>query len=149
MQGLSRFATCLGARKVPKRRCWRQRSIWVAALFGLLGVIVGGVLNTWLGLIVERHRTSSAARVAARLIRNELLLIAARATATCENDIYGPEVGDEPFDIAQWNEGKTTLAAVLSEAEWATIIRVSITRVEVLPRAGRRRIECEDSPQST
>ena len=43
------------------------------AVFGLLGVLVGGAITGWTTYALERRRERAAARVAARLVREDLL----------------------------------------------------------------------------
>ena len=43
------------------------------AIFGLIGVVVGGLISGGLSLILEWRKERVAARVAARLVREDLL----------------------------------------------------------------------------
>ena len=88
----------------------------------LVGVIVGGLLNTYLSQRTERTRENAAARVGARLVREDLILIGARLNAVVSTGIYGPEV--EPnkwFSTETWMESRPLLAAALTDEEWQDV----------------------------
>lgn len=90
-----------------------------AAIFGLFGVIVGGVLNTAAGLWQERRRERREARPTARLVMTELSEIQAVLTADARRH---PEyrMGSMPPPTA-WPDGRATLAAVLDGETWTAV----------------------------
>ncbi|MBD0328181.1 MAG: hypothetical protein ICV68_17300 [Pyrinomonadaceae bacterium] len=62
---------------------------WLAPVAALLGVIVGGLLNAALTVAYERRRELAAARVAARLVCEELLLIRDMVAASLGDGRWG------------------------------------------------------------
>lgn len=91
----------------------------IAALFGLLGVVVGGVLTGVVTAGLDRVRDSRRALVAARLVQDDLSYIQAVLKVEIEEGVWKRLTGDEPplpFDA--WNEGRDLLAAHLTFLEW-------------------------------
>src|ERR1700733_13065352 len=64
--------------------------VWVAPIAGLVGVIIGGLLNAVLTSEYERRRELSAAVVAARLVREELELSRDMVAASLTDGRWGP-----------------------------------------------------------
>jgi hypothetical protein len=88
------------------------------AIFGLVGVIIGGMLNGGITWLVDRHRSKGAVKVAARLVLSELEMIEVSATsalqsANCSQLTFG--------DNAEWIEHRATLAAELPDDEWSAL----------------------------
>jgi hypothetical protein len=87
-----------------------------AAWFGLIGVIVGGVISTiWSWLSVVRQELTEA-MVAARLIDEDLLAFAARSSAT-------DRLPARP-DADLWSANRNALAKVLGQAQWDAVAAV-------------------------
>jgi hypothetical protein len=90
------------------------------AIFGLLGVVLGGVLTGVVGYVAERRRQRQLARVSARIVR-EHLLDAMRAG----EDL----LGGRPADARRaadalgevWREERRTLAGVMDYAPYADV----------------------------
>ena len=93
-----------------------------AAIFGLLGVIVGGVLNGVVTWRIERFRKRQEARAAARLANVEL------GDARSGFDAYAFRPGPETMvrlvsllaDDA-WRDHRGVLARVLDPPEWLAV----------------------------
>ena len=90
-----------------------------AAIFGLLGVVVGGVLNLAAGLWNERRRERRDVRPTARLVMTELSEIQAVLLADARRE---PEyqMGQVPPPAA-WPEGRATLAAIVDGETWTAL----------------------------
>jgi hypothetical protein len=58
------------------------------------GVLVGGVLNALSTAYLEGHRNLASARVAARLVREDLRETHSRASASVNVGMYGPEANE-------------------------------------------------------
>ncbi len=63
---------------------------WLAPVFGLAGVIVGGILNSSLSAVFERRRELAEARVAAKLARKELKLMSNTIRAAVDLGRWAP-----------------------------------------------------------
>ena len=84
------------------------------AWFGLLGVVVGGVISTlWNWLAAVRQELSDA-MVAARLVDEELRVMA-------EDD---GSVGRTPVSQGVWETYRVPLAKVLGERQWRAVADV-------------------------
>ena len=95
-----------------------------AAIFGLLGVIVGAFLNSLLGWQLERRRDRIALKAAARLLDSELK--AARVAALSalrehEWRLLRPE-GRVP-SIASWPVYRQLFAAQMNYEDFAVVAR--------------------------
>lgn len=62
---------------------------WLAPTFGLLGVIIGGVLQAVLTRWGEKRRAWAAAVVDAALLRDELVITRSRVVSALEAGIWG------------------------------------------------------------
>lgn len=90
-----------------------------AAIFGLLGVIVGGALNVAAAEWQIRRRERREARPAARLVMNELSEIQAILEADARRE---PEyrMGAVPRPT-HWPTARQTLAAIVDGETWTTL----------------------------
>jgi hypothetical protein len=93
-----------------------------AAIFGLLGVIVGGVLNGVVTWRIERFRERQDAKAAARLAHVEL------GNARSGFDAYAFRPGPDTMAQLQefltddvWREHRPLLARVLDPPEWLAV----------------------------
>lgn len=89
------------------------------AIVGLIGVIIGGLLNAGVSLLVERRQRATAARVAARLVGVEMArnLWAARKTMETKSMSWmRHDLSDD-----QWRSHRQELAAVLGTDKWMTL----------------------------
>lgn len=90
-----------------------------AAIFGLVGVIVGGLINGAVSAWQERQREGRTARPAARAVMHELSEMQAILSADAHRE---PEfrVGAVPVPRA-WPDHRTTLAGVVDGETWTAI----------------------------
>lgn len=104
----------------------------LVGLFGLLGVIVGGVLNGFVAAGLEREREARLAMVTARLVQSDLLYIMALVTAEIRGGEWKRFTQDAPpVSFDSWKEGRDALAVGLRDyMEWA--------RVEIAARQAMR-----------
>jgi hypothetical protein len=102
------------------------------ALFGLLGVVVGGVISTlWAWLSVIRQELSDA-MVAARLVDEDLKVV----------EDWDDREGPGRVDRALWEAHRVPLAKVLGEHQWrsvADVYRVNIPVVGDKPKVAEAR----------
>jgi hypothetical protein len=76
---------------------------WLAPTFGLLGVIVGGVLNAAISSLGDRRRARAAATVAARLLGDELRVTRARVDGAISLGRWGPVLDPGlPYSSGLW-----------------------------------------------
>jgi hypothetical protein len=91
--------------------------------FGLLGVIVGGVVNGLVATGLERVREARLAMVTARLVQSDLLYIAAVVTAEIQEGKWKRLAqGAPPVSFDSWKGGRDALAGGLRDYEkWAVV----------------------------
>ena len=90
-----------------------------AAIFGLLGVIVGGVLNAGAALWQERRRERREARPTARLVMTELTEIQAVLIADVHRE---PEYRmGRVRPPTEWPRGRERLASVVDGETWTAL----------------------------
>jgi hypothetical protein len=123
-------------------------SEWVAAGFGLAGVVVGGLLNGGVTALSERNRGKNAGRSAARLVLEEVNTIGAIANAAHVSGAYGPEV-DTGFPREEWNEHRAILAAALPREDWYAVSNVYLwcRRLEIAHRIATTPLKTGDKHQ--
>jgi hypothetical protein len=88
------------------------------AIFGLVGVVIGGLLNGGVTWLIERGRLQGDVKVAARLVASELEMnqVAAASAITSESR------GNLTFgSVDEWKQRRETLASALSDEEWSGI----------------------------
>lgn len=89
------------------------------AIFGLVGVVIGGLLNGGVTWLTERKSLRSRAMVAARLVKSEFVTADVAIDVALSNDSWADlTVG---ISVTEWNQHRETLAAVLDEKEWASL----------------------------
>ena len=90
-----------------------------AAIFGIIGVIVGGLLNGAVAAWQQRRRERRAARPAARAVMDELSEMQAVLFADAHRE---PEyrAGGVPAPRA-WPEHRMTLASVVDGETWTAV----------------------------
>jgi hypothetical protein len=111
---------------------------WIAPLAGLLGVIVGGMLNGALAAASARRNQRVAAAVASRLLSKELKLIGDTVDASLAAGTWGAILDPGlPYsrglwavehrggvrDESAWPPARADLAIELSDAEWDAVCR--------------------------
>jgi hypothetical protein len=107
-----------------------------AAVFGLLGVFVGSILNYWILVSSERRKTLHAARVAGRLVEEELKVLDDHLFASLEAGIYGPLIDRVEVDT-EWLQARGLLAAYLVDQEWKQVAHPyrQLARLRILASA--------------
>ena len=109
---------------------------WIAPVAGLVGVIIGGLLNSVLTSEYERRREFAGAAVAARLVREELELSRDIVAASLKDGRWGSILdpglpyarglkavenrGGKHADAA-WPTSAPLLARVVSMGEWDAV----------------------------
>jgi hypothetical protein len=110
--------------------------VLLTALIGLLGVIVGGVLNGVVTAALDRVQSARRAQVVARLVQDDLTYMTAVMEAEMAEGVWKrltPEAPSVPFD--SWREGRDVLAAHLTFAEWAVASVAARQALLVVQRA--------------
>jgi hypothetical protein len=95
-----------------------------AAILGLLGVLVGGLITYWTQRGSERRRERREAKVAARLVLEELknteiALEVVKEEPSWEIWAAMAELGD--LQVSRWKEQQATLAGVASLAQYQAV----------------------------
>jgi hypothetical protein len=93
-----------------------------AAIFGLLGVIVGGVLNGLVSARLQRSAQQTDCRAGRRLVRSELVFFLGAATRMAHN---------RPDELPQlrrastelWQSNRSILARSLTDEDWDSVAR--------------------------
>lgn len=89
-----------------------------AAVFGLIGVVVGGVLNGLVALVMDGRRDARAVMGAARLVLEEVSGFSATYSTALEQGTWST-IPQWPLRLGQWEEYRTLIASrVSSSSEW-------------------------------
>jgi hypothetical protein len=94
-----------------------------AAIFGLVGVLVGGVLQTFLALVLDSRRDARALQAWARLLTWDVASFQASYERALEPDPPSWDVLPQyPLPLEQWHEARYLLSARLSPSdEWRKV----------------------------
>jgi hypothetical protein len=93
-----------------------------AAIFGLLGVIVGGVLNGLVSAWLERRARRSDGQTGARLVRSELVFFLAAAKRSASTPLEDlPQLRRATTEL--WQDNRSVLARSLNDRQWARVAR--------------------------
>lgn len=103
------------------------------AIVGLLGVIVGGVLNGVVGWRLDLARQRRAGRAAARLVRSELNAILSEVEIAAN---FGDWRAYENVSSEHWQAHRTLLAETLSYDEFE-IVSTAFVDTSLWRRQGR------------
>lgn len=95
------------------------------AVFGLVGVVVGALLSGSTEWLLARRREQRSARTAARVVRDEMYLVAAWLEDLSSGEWTVP--ADWRYDAAVWNEQRIHLATVLPYEGYARAQRAHHT----------------------
>lgn len=88
----------------------------IAAAFGLVGVIVGGVMNLVAAVWQQRHRDRLRARPVARLVMREL--------GNMQATLHAAAASGGSYQLAtpkEWRAGADTLAGVVDGQTWGAL----------------------------
>jgi hypothetical protein len=89
------------------------------AIFGLVGVVIGGLLNVGVAYVAERRERKTDVKVSARLLYSEIKLNQICIRLSLKNEAWGAVKDGVLRD--DWIDHRATLASVLTEDEWGTI----------------------------
>lgn len=119
-----------------------------AAVFGLVGVIVGACVNGGVAFWARAQILRSERRVSARLVHAELDAIETTLSVSAEARILLEEL---PLPTPEWLAHKTALAAGLNRAEWVRVsgAYASITLVNSTVRGIKLGDELDEEPASS
>lgn len=106
--------------------------VFLIALVGLLGVVVGGLVNGYVALYLERVREARASQVAARLVQDDLQFVAAHISTTLKSGNLLPELR-EGLGIEDWRERRELLAGPLNSDDW-NVLTVAARQVDGILR---------------
>jgi hypothetical protein len=107
----------------------------LAAIFGLVGVVIGGIITFASSYFLEAQkaarereqegRTRAASlRLAARIVDAEIAEALSAAQFTLQNKRWLESMRTE---LTDWLVHRVTLAAELSATEWVAVLRATIT----------------------
>jgi hypothetical protein len=91
-----------------------------AAVFGLVGVVIGGLLNGGITWAVTRATRKKQQRVALRLVTDELVFTVG-ALQTILTAKQWPSYGHGIMDAQEWREHKLVLAEMLPRDTWTRV----------------------------
>jgi hypothetical protein len=86
-----------------------------AAIFGLVGVLVGGALTTGASFVFERRREKRLTRVGLQLLEAEFLKVAGVLYAALEEGVW---VAGSDLEVATWPDYRAALAAELARDDF-------------------------------
>jgi hypothetical protein len=89
-----------------------------AAIFGLLGVIVGALVNGGVASIVRREARRGERRVAARLVLAELDALETTLSVSSDARVA---LEDFPLDTDAWHANSAVIAHTLNHSEWSRV----------------------------
>jgi hypothetical protein len=92
-----------------------------AAVFGLVGVVIGGLISGRATYLMARRQERAALRQAKRLVADELFDIALQLSILREDGATPPEsspMRHNPLPSTSWEMNKATLAQGLSDKDW-------------------------------
>lgn len=112
-----------------------------AAIFGLVGVLIGGALNIVNAYLAERRAQKREGRTAARLLLPELIE-ASRMLMTAKQTNRFPGTD---FPRLQWTKHEATLARLLDSGTWDSVSQV-YTSLHLFDDE-RPKFEEEDEPK--
>jgi hypothetical protein len=93
-----------------------------AAIVGLLGVLVGGVLTGAIEFSLDRRRDSKAARVASLLLADDLAWSYGVLELILKSDRWLPRPGKlTRISTVMWEEQRLLLGTTISSADWMAL----------------------------
>lgn len=112
------------------------------AIFGLVGVIVGGTITGGSTYFFERRRERRELKRASRLLDEELLIAETAATMCVEQRKWWPRE-DVELTTEAWREYRGVIALELSYAAWRAV-SLAFMAVGHLATAGRENGDLND-----
>jgi hypothetical protein len=95
-----------------------------AAIFGLLGVVIGGLVAGGVGYFMARRQERADLRQARRLVADELFTIALQYSILVEDRMTPNESSPmraNPLPSTSWEANRATLARGLDERDWTDL----------------------------
>jgi hypothetical protein len=89
-------------------------------LLVLAGVLIGGLLNYWIQLGIERRRRTAQAKTAARLVMDELFWAASLLRTLVDAGIWEPWHLLTSFHPITWSRWHTWQADLAGNVDWDT-----------------------------
>jgi hypothetical protein len=89
------------------------------AIFGLIGVVIGGLLNGGVSFLVRKRQEKDEARVASRLVQVEIEWNQRNVEGALEAGTWDRIRTSVTTD--EWEQHRTVLAAVLKDLEWSSL----------------------------
>lgn len=119
-----------------------------AAVFGLIGVIVGACINGGVAFWARSKALRAERRVSARLVYEELDGLETTLSVSADARIL---LEDLPLPTPEWLAHKTTLAAGLNQTEWVCLsgAYASITLVNSTVRGVKLGDELDEEQASS
>lgn len=120
-----------------------------AAIFGLIGVIVGGALNAAIAMATEAHRDGRAVMAAARLLVLEAADIGSRCKTALDAGTWGT-IPQWPLETVLWEQYRTIMAShVTGSVDWLKLSGGFTTAVTLnqMAEGKEEHQELTDSPR--
>jgi hypothetical protein len=96
------------------------------AIFGLVGVIIGALLTGLSNYLFARRKDRLAARVAARLVRDDLYAVASWVEDGITQGKWPVNVGS-CIDIGIWKEQRIHIATVTEYSDYAKVAQAIVS----------------------
>lgn len=94
----------------------------LAAVFGLLGVLVGAVATGLVSGALDRVREARRAMVAARLVQDDLTYLHATISAEIQEAAWTRLTqNSSPLPFGSWSEGRDLLASHMDFEQWNVV----------------------------
>ena len=93
----------------------------LGAIFGLLGVVIGGLLTAGVSFIFERRRERIQTRADARLILINYKMFSLYIDEALNGDVWPDILPNVEWAYNIWLSARPNLASTLSAADWDTI----------------------------
>jgi len=91
---------------------------WLAGVFGIGGVLVGGLLTAGVDVWKDWRAGRARARVGGRLLRRQLMTVASSVATAVRKGTWGPT---RSFATSAWDDHASAFALSLSPEEWDVV----------------------------
>jgi len=95
-----------------------------AAIFGLIGVVVGALVTGGVDYVMQRRREKAELRQARRVVAGELSDLWYQLETITAGDRWPGEVPEEWFASRMWEAHRPVLASQLSDEDWNELARI-------------------------